>query len=671
LAKLKRLLQILSRYPLARETAIFLGFCAFTAAVTWPYVTRLRDAVVDAGDPYLVSWMLWWDYHQTFTDPLNLFQSNLFFPYHYTLAFSEHCYGIALPFFPLFALGFRPLTVHAVAIFFGFATCGYGAFRLARTTTGSDSVAWLAGIIFAFGPFRYHYLSHLPYLFAMWIPLSFEALVLFVRDRTWRRTVWLGFAIFMLGLSTISWLIYSALPLILVGAVLLTRYNLWRDRQLWYRGFVGLFVAGLALLPFMLPYYKVSKLYGFQRNIDEIKQHSAWPRYWLSAEVRNRFWRGMGAGVEEGWRHKLFPGLLPILLSIVALVPEGVAGSSDKQVEVRNRKLLGFLDVAIVICFCLALIATGFDRTEYYFGIFGYLTSDRVLLTLTILVMLRLCIAYPRVLGLHGNFIETLRDPRRSDAFWIGTILFVVGFLYSMGWNFFFYRMLYELFLPFRSVRVPTRGAMVAYVGMSLLAGLGAKRLSEYVAQRWQSIRRPVFFTVVCALLIVEFNVAPLRFMRGEVFPDAVTLRLKQTAMRGGIVVLPAGEDFNYRSMLRAADHAKPLIVGTSGFNPPYEDQIERMSHEHPISDKLLDLFEQIPASYLVVNTNRIKPEQRDDFRDWMNQAVASGRLRFINRFDGRDDLFAITKTEPEAVSESQFPPTSESPLLSGAQPSK
>ena len=37
----------------------------------------------------------------------------------------------------MLALGAQPLTVHAVAMFFGFATCGYGAFRLARTLTGS------------------------------------------------------------------------------------------------------------------------------------------------------------------------------------------------------------------------------------------------------------------------------------------------------------------------------------------------------------------------------------------------------------------------------------------------------------------------------------------------------------------------------------------------------
>src|SRR4030095_14947779 len=115
-----RALALVLSSVVVREFLVVLVFCLFTSLVTWPYVTRLRDVVVDPGDPYLVAWILWWDYHQTFTDPLNLFQANIFYPLKYTLAFSEHSYGIAMLFFPMFALGFRPLTVHAVALFLGF-----------------------------------------------------------------------------------------------------------------------------------------------------------------------------------------------------------------------------------------------------------------------------------------------------------------------------------------------------------------------------------------------------------------------------------------------------------------------------------------------------------------------------------------------------------------------
>ena len=220
MALIRRVVQL----RLIRELLIILVFFLLTSLMTWPYVTRLRDAVAGPGDPYLVSWMLWWDYHQTFTDPLNLFQSNTFYPYRYTLAFSETCYGVALPFFPLFALGARPLTVHAVAMFFGFVLSGYAAFRLTRTLTGSNGAAWVAGILFAFIPYRFNLLAQLMYEFSIWLPLIFEALILFVRERSWKRAAWLGFVFFMTGLASVSWLLMSLIPLAIIGAILLTRH---------------------------------------------------------------------------------------------------------------------------------------------------------------------------------------------------------------------------------------------------------------------------------------------------------------------------------------------------------------------------------------------------------------------------------------------------------------
>src|ERR1019366_5970321 len=83
---------------------------------------------------------------------LHLFHGNIFFPLKYSLAFSEHNYGIALLFFPLYALGIRPLTVQGLATLLGFTFSGYGAFRLGRTLTGSTGAAWGTGVGLALRP---------------------------------------------------------------------------------------------------------------------------------------------------------------------------------------------------------------------------------------------------------------------------------------------------------------------------------------------------------------------------------------------------------------------------------------------------------------------------------------------------------------------------------------
>ena len=641
------------------ELFIFLSFCAFTAVLSWPYVNYLRDAVADPGDPYLVAWILWWDYHQTFADPIHLFHANLFYPLRYTLAFSENCYGMAMLFFPLFALGFRPLTIHAVALFLGFVLCGYGAFRLARTLTGSEAVAWITGIVFAFVPYRFHLLSHLPYFFSPWIPLVFEAFVLFVRNRSRKSATWLGCAFFMNGLTSVSWFSLTLVPLTLCAAMLMVRYDVWRDRQFWRRTAVAIGLASAALLPFMLPYYIVSKLYGFKRSIEEVKANSAWPIHWLSVENRNKLWNRMGEEITDGGRFKLFPGLLPIVFALTAMVAVSPTKHNAAIIDLSasRRRWLSWLDTLILVALMLSILAIGFYGTDAFGRFFQDLTSERTLTALSVLIIARFCIAYPSWLrAMHPSLIQTLRSDRRGDAFWLGVVLTVVGFCYSLGWNFFFYRICYDLLPMFRSMRVPTRGAMFAYLGLALLAGLGVQRLAEMVGNRHPRIRPAAVFVVSCGLLLFEFNAAPLKIMRGDVFPDAVTLRLKETPMHGGLVVLPAGADFNHRYILRSTEHQKPLIVGTSGFNSPYEDQIELATRAGAISEHLLDLLEKIPTSYLVVENHLIAPERRIDYETFLARAVLSGRLRFVNRFDGGDDLYAVVENEPQAKTEAPLP---------------
>ncbi|HSB62573.1 MAG TPA: hypothetical protein VLJ18_00345 [Thermoanaerobaculia bacterium] len=557
---------------LPAEILVCLAFLGLTILMTWPWVLHLRDHCSDSGDPYLNSWIMWWDFHQTFHDPLRLFHGNIFFPLKYSLAFSEHNFGIALPFFPLYALGIRPLTVQGLATLLGFAFSGYGAFRLGRTLTGSTGAAWVTGIAFAFVPYRFGQLPHVNYLFSGWIPLTLEALVLFLRERSRKRAAWLGFSFFMNGLSVIHWLVLTSIPLAATGLVLAFRHGAARDRAGLRRGAVALGIAGIALLPFLIPYQKAAKLYGFTRTPEDVMSFSARPKDWLSADSWNRAWRGLGAppASERG----LFPGLLLLLLPLASLASRAAANGSSA--------------------------------------------------------------------------------PRAPDALLVGALWAVLGFLGSLGMNAPFHRVLYETLFFFRSIRVPARWAMVGYLGLALLAGAGALALSEAWGRRRPGARTgALVFVLAASGLLFEDRAAPLDLRRGEADPDEATLFLAKTPMAGGLVELPSGteEHGNYRAILRAADHEKPLVTAISGFKGPVVRLIERKEREAPIPSDLLDDLEEIPASYVLVHDSWLFPESRLLHRDWLARGMAAGRLRFIKRFDGRmrNELYAVVRNEPEA----------------------
>lgn len=665
----------MNRRAFLRDIMVFLGFSGLTALMTWPWILHLRDAVSDTGDPYPHAYWLWWDYYQTFHDPSNLFGATIFYPYKYTLAFSENDYGVALLFFPLHALGFRPLTVLSVATLVAFAFSGYGMFRLTRTLTDSKSAAWVSGIIFAFLPYHFQRLPHLPLIFAGWIPLTLEALVLFSRQRSWRRAAWLSVAFVMNALTCIAWFILILVPFGLSAVFLLAWLRLGKDRAFWMRGGVALGVAALALLWFMFPYYRVHEMYGFARSAADATGLSAYPIHWLAVSERNKLWHGLGgsAAIDE---LTLFPGFLPPLLALAAFFLIKPALPRDRALRLKHiglhiplRTLLVLLDVLALTLLVTALLAIGYGSIHFRlfgFELFRCSSPTRPLIFFLATLCLRWSLARPEIIHrvlTEKNLVRNLRANPRSVAFGLGAIWALTGFFGSFGMHFFFHRILFELVPFFKSMRAPVRWAMMCYVGLSILAGLGATQFVESLARGRPRVPRTAIYVVLAVFILFEQRVAPIQFVRGEADPDAITLRLKETPMAGGIVELPAEKDSYayYRYMLRAADHGRPIVTASSSFAPPIVLELESLTRTRPIPDRFIDLLETIPTSYLVVHNSLLPLESRYAIESVLARGLAAGRIKFINSYGEpikRDDLYAITKTEPKAQSEAPLPPT-------------
>jgi hypothetical protein len=657
----------MNRRTVAREILIFLGFLTLTVLMTWPWAFHLRDAVSDRGDPYAIAYYLWWDYHQTFHDPLHLFHSTVLYPYKYTLAFTESAYGVSLLFFPLFALGFQPLTVLSVATLIAFAFSGYGMFRLVRTLTNSVGAALIAGIVFAFIPYHFQRLPHLHLLFTGWIPLLLEALFLFAAQRTWRRASWLGATFVMNALTSVTWFILTLIPFTLTGIFLIAWFHLLRDRKFWVRAVVLLGLASVAVLCFLYPYYRVHQLYGLERSPDQQLGLSAWPIHWLAASERNKLWAGLG-GTAARDELMLFPGFLPPLLAVAALLLVRPASRQFSLLTTRIRSsnyfrtLLVCLDCLAVLLLFICLLTIGYSGIHpKLFGVelLQSTHATRPFIFFLVIVGIRVLLAPPQVVNriLEKDTFATIRSDPRTVAYVIALIWTVIGVLGSFGVNFYFHRMLYATIPLFRSTRTPSRWAMVAYVGLAILAGLGSAQVVNLL-RRWRpKLKCGLIFGVLAVLVLFEQRVVPLVFVRGEVDPDAMTLRLKATPMSGGIVELPAERDnyayFTYT--LRAADHGHPVVTAASSFIPPLLAEIESLTKERPIPARFLDVLEGIPTSYLVVHKALLKDDSRSAIDAIIKTGLTARRLKLIHRegdSNTGDELYALTKIEPSAQSD-------------------
>ena len=154
-------------------------YTGLSLILTYPLIFHLTTTVPnDIGDPLLNAWILAWDSHAWLTDPLNLFEANIFHPLPNTLAYSEHLFSTALLILPLQLIFDEPILAYNLSLLLAFPLAGFGMYILTLRWTGHRGAAFIGGLIFAFTPYRFAAIAHLQLLTFHWLPFA-----LFYLDR--------------------------------------------------------------------------------------------------------------------------------------------------------------------------------------------------------------------------------------------------------------------------------------------------------------------------------------------------------------------------------------------------------------------------------------------------------------------------------------------------------
>jgi hypothetical protein len=509
--------------------------------------------------------------------------------------------------------------------------------------------------------------------------LVLEALILFSRERTNKRAAWLGIAFLMNGLSCIHWFVLSAVPLGVTVLVLAIRNNLLKDKDFWKKSAIAVGAASLILLPFFIPYKKVRDLYGLQRSADEATYFSAKPINWMTAHPGHHVWEGLGIQPAPG-ELALFPGLLLPLLALAAilLIPPVKRPDEETLESPAPGRWIHILDAIAIAAGVIAVFAAFPPHINIKVAgktVFTAAEPTRALALLAAALLVRLWFAYPKAVTFFrkASLRDSIRAANRPESLVVALTWGLIGFAGSFGMNFFFHRTLFEFISLYRSIRAPVRWTMIAVLGLSILAGLGAVALTRAIGNRWERLRpmAPIFIGILAAVLLWENRVAPLTVFRGRPDPDPVSLYLKGIEMKGGLAVFPVQPvdmESPYLSVLRAADHGKPLITAVSGFSLPIPAKIEELANERPIPvPELMDHLESIPTSYLIVREWRLGEVEARIYHRFLAGAARAGRLRFVKRFGSSEaeDLWAVVKTEPQVKQQEEIPWISEGLMLS------
>ena len=321
----------------------------------WPLLREFGGSLPQGiGDPSSQAWQMAWGGHALREQPLDFFQSNQFWPERNTLAYSDALLGYAP--FAMVGTGPKAAVIRYDTLFILVPVlCFVATYLLARELGLARGPAVIAGLAFAYAPYRLSQANHLHSFSSGGIPLALFALL---RGHRRGRT-----ALVVAGWLVVAWQLalgwsLGLLLVYLVAAVGATALVLW-----WRRGrprpsrallgahAVGVFVVAATGIVLSRPYLAVSEaIPEARRSLEDVAIWSAPLRAYLLAPGESTLWGPLTAPLYDGLalpdEKSLFPGLAIALLAL--------AGLTWRRGPLERRTRM-FLALATAVCAVLAL----------------------------------------------------------------------------------------------------------------------------------------------------------------------------------------------------------------------------------------------------------------------------------------------------------------------------
>jgi hypothetical protein len=603
-----------------------LAYFALAIVATWPLALGIgRDVPADLGDPVFVMWVLAWDCQQLlailrgdFSRLATFFDANIFYPTPLTLAHSEHFIGQALQVLPMWALTGNPILCYNLLYLSTFVLSGLGAFLFVRELSGNPRAAFVAGVIFAFAPYRFPQSSHLQVLSSQWMPFALYGLRRYFasieahtahRGR-WRPLLGAAAALIAQNLSCIYYLMFFS-----PCAAAYVLWEIWRRRfwglpRLWLQLIAAAIIVGAVTVPSLLPYAMVQEQLQIARSRGELSMYAA-DVYSYATVVSEQILWGSTARAFPKAEGDLFPGLTAVLLAVIGIATwrRDAEAVNTAQVTRLAWALLAVSALHLVVAVATLL----YRRITLDLGLFTLRVTniDQLLLRAVLLTTLAAVVsagcrqriaAFMRsrgffVLALFASLWLSLGVAPQT----LGRPLNLTGL----------YQVLYSYVPGFDGLRVPARFNMVAVLMLAVLGGYGAAALSRW---RWATPALVVFTTALFAESLVRpFPINGMGTLRDYTTPEARVYRpgrapgvYTRLAQEQNVVLaeLPIGQsDYDVRAMFYSIAHHARLLNGYSGFFPPHYGLLAVALSDVPThAMSAWDALRQFGVSHVIVH---------------------------------------------------------------------
>jgi hypothetical protein len=551
---------------------------AFTTPVSLdPGARRFAEG----PDTRLYLWTLGWDLHALKTDPLRIFDANIFFPETKSLAYSEHLIGAAALALPLsFFTSNLDLILNFVLLLSTLLTA-LGCDFLARACGASPRGALLAGIAGGFSGARLTRLTQAHLATLHFVPWALGFALLYIREQR-RRDLLACLALFTAqAITSGHGGLFLAFALAVVFAMALVARGIAIRTLVRDIGLAGALIVAINV-PFVIPYYEVKKDVGLTRVIEDAEGYAPTLASWFVAPTRTQTFLA----------ERTFP-----------------AAAANANADLFP----GFVFAGLALYGAFATLRRSTRPSSSPPSLAGRVDSPLV------------TPANPDAGASAGARVSSLGM----------CLLAFLSLWLCLGPSFGLYRLFYAAIPGFDLIRVPSRFFLLTLTVLAALAAIGLDRIRR-PAIAWTLI---VLATIECIPTASASAHDPI-----VTPPIDAWLATRPKPFRVVELPIPQIDNsvrqarFHSEYMIHGAAHWQPMVNGYSSLVPPRHEKLYAALRDFPTKESVAAL-ERLGVDYVIVHTEMYQPDR------WAEKEAALAffgeRLRLV-RVEGEGRAYAI-----------------------------
>jgi hypothetical protein len=530
--------------PIIYALISFALFFIASFYITYPLLFHLGDRVTGFGDELLIAWIQNWVIHSLMTKPFGVFDSNLYYPYHNTLAYTETFMVTSILAIPAKFIVGEPIATVNFTLFSSIILFGFSIYLLCFYLTRNFFVSLFSGMLVVFSPAVLDCTTALQFLSIECVPL---AILFFLHFMKTRRSRYLGISLLFFVLQMYNSIQPGFMIAFSYAVILLIYSKKYKKKMQQFISIKNSILLAIAFIPVVVianPYFFVAHQFHYSRDIRDSIHFALQPEDFLYPGSATR--------------------LHDILLSTI----------STNQYSQNGEFHAGYLGVVftLLVIFVFGYIIRNFRKIDYTLAVF-------------------LCIALVGLVLSLGPFLHLGRHTIHKP--------FPIPLPYAL---------FYYILPGFSGLRDSARWNLFFIIGMAATIALILDRLLQKYSVKTRIIIYVLLLFGVIVEYNFPMKFYPISPFRNSppVYSWLATTPSYSTTIEMPIYNWNSYPFLSYdqKRVYYSIANFRRTVNGASGFSPPpWQKLVTSLNVNFPSKGSINEL-NQLGVDYVIVHTN-------------------------------------------------------------------